>query len=643
MRVLLGRRPRPHRQGARALLDRARPAGPGHQRARPDGDRHHPDARVRARGRRPSRAAGRHPDADRARPDGDAGPVRDAAVRGPPRRPARRPAARRRAAAQAPGPARRARRRADRQGPGPPADAELRPPRLPAGGLSVSRNRPSVVANPVLVGAVTVLIVTVAVFLAYNANSGLPFVPTTELKVRVASGANVLPGNDVREGGFRVGIVSDMEPVRLPDGTTGAEITLKLDDKGDPLPVDSTVDLRPRSVLGLKYVEITRGTATQTFRDGDTLPADQATFPVELDDFYSIFDERTRTSVQRNVEGFGTALSGRGVAVNEAIADLPRFLGALEPVMTVLSDEDTQLVRFLKELGDAARVVAPIADQYANQFTAGADVFEAWSRDPEKLQQTIEKSGPTLRTGIASLRTQRPFLRDFAAFSGSVERVARQLPRTLPRITPALETGARVQRRTPELNRNLRGVLQAADRLARDPATPAAIRGVNRTVDILNPFVRFLGPHITVCNYFNYAWTHVSEHLTEPDPTGTSQRTLLNQASRTVNPLASSVGTLGAARPANGEPTLTGSPMNLHLTPYGAAIDEQGNADCESGQRGYHQRLNAYGPADQNIVVDPHIPGNSGPTFTGRPRVPEGQTFSRSPQVGPKLPPELLP
>ena len=37
--------------------------------------------------------------------------------------------------------------------------------------------RASIVANPVLVGAVTTLVVIVAVFLAYNANNGLPFVP----------------------------------------------------------------------------------------------------------------------------------------------------------------------------------------------------------------------------------------------------------------------------------------------------------------------------------------------------------------------------------------------------------------------------------------------------------------------------------
>ncbi len=55
--------------------------------------------------------------------------------------------------------------------------------------------RRAIMANPVLVGAVTMLVVVVAVFLAYNANQGLPFVPTTTLKVRVANGANLLPGN----------------------------------------------------------------------------------------------------------------------------------------------------------------------------------------------------------------------------------------------------------------------------------------------------------------------------------------------------------------------------------------------------------------------------------------------------------------
>ncbi|HEX6391640.1 MAG TPA: MlaD family protein, partial [Solirubrobacteraceae bacterium] len=167
----------------------------------------------------------------------------------------------------------------------------------------------SIIANPVLVGAITVLVVTVAVFLAYNANSGLPFVPTRTLHVQVPNGANLLPGNDVREGGFRIGIVDDMKPLRLRGGEMGADVVLKLDKTAGAIPVDSTINLRPRSVLGLKYVELTRGGSRRTVPDGGALPPDQATYPVELDQLYGIFDEKTRSAAQTNLQELGNTLA----------------------------------------------------------------------------------------------------------------------------------------------------------------------------------------------------------------------------------------------------------------------------------------------------------------------------------------------
>jgi len=70
----------------------------------------------------------------------------------------------------------------------------------------------------VLVGAITVLIVVVGVFLAYNANKGLPFVPTYDINARVPSAADLVIGNDVRVGGNRVGVVNSITPVRAKDG-----------------------------------------------------------------------------------------------------------------------------------------------------------------------------------------------------------------------------------------------------------------------------------------------------------------------------------------------------------------------------------------------------------------------------------------
>src|SRR5918998_5088256 len=98
--------------------------------------------------------------------------------------------------------------------------------------------RAGIGSNPVLIGAVTLLVVVVATFLSYSANTGLPFVPTTELKVRTMNGANIVRGNEVRSGGTRVGIVEDVRPVALGDGGTGAEMTLQLDKKLGDVPRD---------------------------------------------------------------------------------------------------------------------------------------------------------------------------------------------------------------------------------------------------------------------------------------------------------------------------------------------------------------------------------------------------------------------
>ena len=56
-------------------------------------------------------------------------------------------------------------------------------------------------------GAVTVLVPASSVMLAVQANSGLPFVPTYNVKAEIPGGANLVVGNEVRIGGFRVGVV----------------------------------------------------------------------------------------------------------------------------------------------------------------------------------------------------------------------------------------------------------------------------------------------------------------------------------------------------------------------------------------------------------------------------------------------------
>jgi virulence factor Mce-like protein len=485
-------------------------------------------------------------------------------------------------------------------------------------------------SNPILIGAVTVLVTTVAVFLAYNANNGLPFVPTTTVKVRVANGANLVKGNEVRSGGSRVGVVTEMQPVRLDDGSTGAELTMELDKSYGDLPRDSTVRIRPRSALGLKYVELTRGKSPQAFRNGDVMPASQSSYSTELDDVYKMFDKKTREASQENLQGFGDTFAGRGQDLGRTLEELPGFMQSLEPVMATLSDPDTDLRGFVRELGDAARIIAPVSKQNAALFTSMADTFEALGRDPEALKALIEKSPSTMDTAIASFRVQQPFLDHLTTFSRDFSGATHELRGALPPLNSAIRVGTPVQKRLPGLNDEVRKTLNTVRDVAEQPGTNAALRGVAATVTTLNPQLRFYGPYVTVCNSWNYFWTYLAEHFSEPDSTGSSQRALLNFAA----PQEDGIGSMGADEPANGK-NAAGTPQYGQDQPYGAAISSDGRADCEAGQRGYLERQARFFPKQYHIARDPHSPGLQGPTFTGRARVPKGETFTREPETGP--------
>lgn len=500
----------------------------------------------------------------------------------------------------------------------------------------------SAFANPVLIGAVTVLIALVAVFLAYNANSGLPFVPTRELKVDVADGSDLVVGNDVLEGGTRIGFVSAMRPLELQNGNIGAQLTLKLSTQQGRVPVNSHVTIRLRSVLGEKYVDLIKGTSKRVYPDGGTMPISYTSVPVQLDQIYDMFTPPTRTAIQQNLVGYGDTFAARGGDLNTTIQDLPRLLYYLRPVATYLSAPSTHLTGFIASLDNFAHVLAPLSGTTVKLLGNAATTFQAITSNPASYEQTIAQSPSTLTTSTGSLRVQQPFLSDFTTLGHYLTPATASLKQALPSLNPAIETGTVTLRETPILNTRLQGVMQALKSLVLDPGTNIALNALTSTVDTLNPMIEYLGPFQTVCDDWTYVWTDLADVVSEPTSYGTAQRALLMSANPTEpnNPSSEP-----ATSPANGgginEPPFSnlGGQAYAHGEAYGAAVANNGLADCETGQRGYVKQLNYYDPQHRDFDSDAHTPGLQGPTFKGRDRVPAGETYSREPKTGPQLPP----
>jgi virulence factor Mce-like protein len=493
----------------------------------------------------------------------------------------------------------------------------------------------SIVASPVLVGAVTVLISVIAVFIAYNANSGLPFVPTYDIKAELPSGNKLVEGNEVRAGGFRVGVVKQIEPKTVMQGGKPkaiAEVSLKLDKVIEPLATDTRLEVRPRSALGLKYVQLTPGRGRRSFTPGDTVPLANSREGLELEDLFSTFNPETRRNSQAALEGFGDAFAARGASLNAAIQALSPLFRELTPVMRNLSRRDTELDRFFLQLGRSAAQVAPVAEVQARLFTNMADTFEAVSRDPGALQATIEKSPPTEDVAIRSFRVQRPFLADFADLSRRLRPAVGELPRSLPAINSAFRVGTEVLPDTVELNGRLRGALVELEDLFENPSTLLTLRDLGTALEVTRPALEFIVPYQTVCNYAVYFMNALGEHQSQPAPGGTIQ----NQGAKTANPMQeNTLGNTESSRPwdvpldqdPRGAKDSLGEPLGRDYNPgYHPAIDAQGNADCELGQTGYVRRFQTQGryrPGDPEgggnyPVSDSNIPLLSGGTYKSR-------------------------
>jgi virulence factor Mce-like protein len=458
----------------------------------------------------------------------------------------------------------------------------------------VRRGSASIAANPVLIGAATTLVVLVAVFLAYNANSGLPFVPAYELRADVPNAANLVVGNDVRIGGTRVGTVSAIDPVVRRNGAVAARLTLKLDTTIEPLPVDSRVIVRPRSALGLKYVQISRGRSRRGFEDGATIPVTSAApAPVEFDEVLNTFDDRTRAAGRTNIDEFGTAFAGRGADLNRAIDELNPLLINLVPVMRNLSDPRTQLSQTVQALGRTAGVVAPAAETQAELFRNMDTTFAALASVAGPLQQSIAGGPPALDAAIDSLPQVRPFLANSEGLFRELRPGVAALRTAAPALADAVEEGTPVLRRSQQLSARLEPAFRSIERLADDPLVALGVRDLTNTTRILNPTLATLTPVQTVCNYITLWFRNVASLLSEGGSNGTTQRFIIIATPQGPNNEGGP-----SSRPANG-PTRDNF---LHSNPYPNTASPGQTAECEAANETF--------PAGRQVIGN--VPGNQG-------------------------------
>jgi virulence factor Mce-like protein len=426
----------------------------------------------------------------------------------------------------------------------------------------------SLAGSPILIGAVTTLVTVVAVFLSYNANSGLPFVPTYKITAQVPDAAGLVEGNEVRTGGKRIGSIDKIEG-KVGSDKPYAELHLKLDKLVQPLRDDSLATVRPRSPLGLKYLEIVPGRRGDELREGETLALEQSPATVELDEVFNTFDQTTRKAIQQTLGGLGDGTAGRGVDFNEAVAGAPELTRRAERVFRNVADPATRLRRALTALGRVTDELGPVAPRFASVFDNANTTLSALAGVRSELGQVVDELPPTQAAGIDALRVARPLLRDARLLLRDLRPGTRVLSLAATRLHSALERGIPVLRRASDLADRLEEALAAVEDLASDPRSVDALERLRVALDTLQPSLEYVVPAQSVCNYIGLWLRNASSTTSEGDIGGTWVRTLV-----VIRPEEM----LATDRPA----------PKLNHNPYPHAAGPGSNGECEGGNEPFN-------------------------------------------------------
>jgi virulence factor Mce-like protein len=462
------------------------------------------------------------------------------------------------------------------------------------------RRSSSLAGNPLLIGAVTTLIVVVAVFLAYNANNGLPFVPTYNIKVALPEASGLIPSNQVRIAGTRVGLVSSLKPHQDPaTGRITAVADLKLEKGVEPLPADTKAIVLSVSAIGLKYLELEKGSSSQPLKAGQTIPTAQTREPVNIDELFNMFDHPTRTAIKQNTNAFGNGLAGRGLGLNNTIAELRPLVNHAVPVLHNLALPQTGLRELFIALDRVASQAAPVADAQAAFFADQDTFFRAFASVTPALEAATEGGPAALEQATYSLPFEAPFIEKATEFMHLLRPSARALRTVAPPLGHAFKEGAVNLNSATALNTRLAESSQALAAFAANPVASLGLEDLTKTLEVGNPLFAGIAPEQAICNYLTLAFRNVASLESENVGVGTLARSGFLLSPTGVNnpgyPASAPADGPSPEKAANTNRVFDTGRNHVHANPYPNVAGPGQPQQCEAGNETYQPGKAAIG------------------------------------------------
>jgi phospholipid/cholesterol/gamma-HCH transport system substrate-binding protein len=194
---------------------------------------------------------------------------------------------------------------------------------------------------------------------------------------------------EVRMAGIRVGKVKSKE---LAPGGNRVLAEIELDNNFAPIPRDTRVILRQRSLLGETYVELSPGDSESgDLPDGGTLPGKQVADTVQFEELFSSFDPDTRRAFQQWLQEAGIAVGGDYAQdFNDSLGNLAGFAEAGADLLKPLNRRRLALRQVIRDTGRVFGAASEQEGALRGLIVNGNRTFAALASRDEALAQTFE-------------------------------------------------------------------------------------------------------------------------------------------------------------------------------------------------------------------------------------------------------------
>lgn len=314
-----------------------------------------------------------------------------------------------------------------------------------------------------VVGIVTLLAGLGMMYIGYTAPNGLPWQSSYRLYAHLRNATNLVDHDEVKIAGRLVGQV--LSPAGSRHGY--ATVELVLDSSIAPLRAGTTLRVRPRSVIGVPYVQIYPSATGRPLPSGSVISARDTSAAVPLTDAFNIFRAPQRGALATVIGQLGEGFAARGPDVNLSLQFAPGFLTGLEQVSGAVNARVGAAAKFIAGSAGAVAAANPVRTQIADGFHPEAAALTPFSTAAPAVRQTLSEAPGTLDAAAGELPPTIRMLGALGHFAAAVRTTLAPAPAALSQ-TKAMLTDA-----TPGLREAIRTlhVLRA---------------GVPPTVELLN-------------------------------------------------------------------------------------------------------------------------------------------------------------